>query len=124
MPDSIYRILIVDDVIDNLFLLQTLLEIEGYEVECADSGQSAIKKAESFSPHLILLDFMMPGMNGDEVVRQIRDSKKNPDIPIFLVTAYEELELIKSLASQVEEIIRKPIDFENLLLLIKGFISD
>ncbi|MEP1075213.1 response regulator [Leptolyngbya sp. PL-A3] len=122
MPDSVYRILVVDDVLDNSFLLQTVLQAEGYEVECADNGQLALKKAELFSPHLILLDLMMPGMNGDEVVWKMQDSPNVSAIPIFLVTAYGESESIQSVEAHVEEIIHKPIDFENLLLRIKNLL--
>lgn len=63
---------------DNLFLLQTGLEAEGYEVELADSGRSAMAKVETVLPDLILLDVMMPDMNGYEVTRQIRQKQEVP----------------------------------------------
>ena len=68
---STNRILVVDDVADNSFLLQMLLEDEGYQVEVADSGAAALAKIESAPPKLVLLDVMMPGMNGYEVAQQI-----------------------------------------------------
>ncbi|MEP1079155.1 response regulator [Leptolyngbya sp. PL-A3] len=122
MSDFSYRILVVDDVEDNLFLLQIVLQAEGYEVECANNGQLALKKAELFSPHLILLDFMMPGMNGDEVVWKMQDFPNVSHVPVFLVTAYGESESIKNLESHVEEVIDKPIDFEYLLLRIHNYL--
>ena len=83
------RILVVDDVADNSFLLQTFLELEGYQVEVADSGYLALEKIETAPPDLVLLDVMMPGMNGYEVVKHIRENQQLPFIPILLVTGYD-----------------------------------
>lgn len=65
------RILVVDDAVDNLFLLQTVLEVEGYQVEIADSGKAALAKIELEPPDLLLLDMMMPGMNGSRTLAKV-----------------------------------------------------
>ena len=81
-------ILVVDDLSDNSFLLQTVLENEGYQVEVANSGQAALDRIAEHPPELVLLDVMMPEMNGFEVTRQIRKNTHLPFIPILLVTGY------------------------------------
>jgi CheY-like chemotaxis protein len=117
------RILIVDDLIDNLLLLQTLLEAEGYEVEIADNGRLAVAMVESDPPDLILLDVMMPEMNGYEVVQQIRQNPNLPYIPILLVTAHLELKAVEGLNLGANDFIRKPIDFDELVARVKAFLQ-
>ena len=85
-----YRILVVDDLADNLFLLQTLLESEGYVVETALNGKAALDKIEQIPPNLVLLDIMMPGLNGYEVTRQVRQDERFSALPIVLITAHDE----------------------------------
>ena len=82
LPSQARRILVVDDVIDNCIQLQSFLETEGYQVETADSGRAALTLVETFRPHLVLLDVMMPEMDGLEVTRRIRRNSKLPFIPI------------------------------------------
>lgn len=117
-----YRILVVDDLMDNLFLLQTLLETEGYQVETADSGKQALSKVWESPPDLILLDVMMPGMNGYEVTKQIRQNNALPFIPILLVTAHEDSNAIKGLDMGANDFVRKPIDFDELLARVRSFL--
>ena len=116
-----HRILIVDDFADNLFLLQTILEAEEYEVDTADNGSLALAKISAYPPDLVLLDVMMPGMNGFEVTRRIRRNSKLPFIPILLITAYEEASVIEGLEIGANDFIRKPIDFEELVARIGAF---
>jgi CheY-like chemotaxis protein len=116
------RILVVDDLEDNLFLLQTILTEEGYEVDTALNGKSALTKIESSPPDLVLMDAMMPGMDGYEVTRRIRQNKKLPFIPILLLTAYVEAEAPKGLELGANDFIRKPIDYDELMARIKAFL--
>ncbi len=117
------RILIVDDVADNSFLLQTLLESEGYEVEVANSGQAALEKIMAAPPALVLLDVMMPGMNGFEVTRQIRQNGHLPFIPIVLVSGYDQPSLDQALNIGANGFIRKPIDFEEVISKVKLLLT-
>lgn len=117
-----HRILVVDDLIDNLLLLQTVLEAEGYDVELVDNGQAALAKVQSSPPDLILLDIMMPDMNGYEVTQRIRQNPLVPYIPILLVTAHEEPKVVEGLNSGANDFIRKPIDFDELLARVKAFL--
>jgi CheY-like chemotaxis protein len=116
------RILVVDDLEDNLFLLETILTEEGYEVDTALNGKSALTKVESSPPDLVLMDAMMPGMDGYEVTRRIRQNKKLPFIPILLLTAYVEADAPKGLELGANDFIRKPIDYDELMARIKAFL--
>ncbi len=117
------RILVVDDFPDNLFLLQSALEAEGYEVDTANNGRIAIAKIEASPPDLLLLDVMMPGMNGYEVTRNIRENHQLPFIPIILVTACEEASAAEGLEAGANDFIRKPINFDRLLARITTLCS-
>lgn len=118
-----HRILVVDDLEDNLFLVQTLLETEGYEVETADNGRSALAIIEAAPPDLVLLDVMMPGMNGYEVTRRIRQNQQLPFIPIMLITAYDQVDAIEGFTNGANDFIRKPIDFDELLTRVKSSLQ-
>lgn len=109
------RILVVDDIPDNSFLLQTILESEGYQVEVAENGRAALEKVVAAPPDLVLLDVMMPGMNGFEVTRCIRQNPSLPFIPILLVTGYDQFSPADGFEVGADDFIRKPIDFERLL---------
>jgi len=118
-----FRILVVDDLSDNLFLLQTILEAEGYEVDTADNGNLALSKIANSPPDLILMDVMMPGMSGYDVTKQIRQNHTIPFIPILLVTAHEDASDVQGLASGANDFIRKPIEFDTLLSRIEAFLQ-
>lgn len=121
-PFSTNRILVVDDVADNSMLLQALLECEGYEVDTADSGHVALKKIKSTPPDLVLLDVMMPGMNGYEVAQQLQQNRQLSDIPILFVTGYDpsaiELEAVQHVG-----IIRKPIELDELVTQVQAALK-
>ncbi len=116
------QILIVDDLVDNLFLLQAVLQVEGYQIKLANSGFAALATIQISPPDLILLDLMMPDMNGIEVTQQIRCDPKLSHIPILLVTAYAEANAAEGLKAGANSFIRKPIDFDELLTKIKAFL--
>jgi len=111
----------VDDSADNLFLLQVVLEEEGYEVDLADSGHSALAKIFASPPNLILLDMMMPDMNGIEVAQRLRQHDQLKELPIVLITAYEEEFVKQRLTVEVNGCLRKPVNFEELLQQVQVF---
>ncbi|GAA6614339.1 response regulator [Scytonema sp. NUACC26] len=114
------RILVVDDFVLNVSLLQTALEAEGYEVDTATNGNSALAKIEASPPDLVLLDIMMPGMNGYEITQCIRQNEKLPFIPILLVTGSDDTRVIEDLKITEDDFIRKPINFDRLLSKINS----
>ena len=85
------KILVVDDTPDNLFLMQALLE-DDYEMRTADSGEAALEAVRSDAPELILLDIMMPGMDGYEVLRRLRKNPATAGIPVIFLTALTSVE--------------------------------
>lgn len=81
------RILIVDDDLDSLKLIGLMLQRQGYDIIVANSGQQALGKAQADDPSLIILDIMMPDMDGYEVCRQLRKNPLTEPIPIIMFTA-------------------------------------
>ncbi|NJO39906.1 MAG: response regulator [Cyanobacteria bacterium CRU_2_1] len=116
------RILIVDDIPDNIFLLQTFLEAEGYQVDVAESGRAALAKIEAEPPDLILLDVMMPEMNGYEVTRRIRQNRKLPFIPVVLVTGHDQPTAAEGFDVGADGFIRKPVDFNELMDRVRSIL--
>ncbi|MFN3927458.1 MAG: sensor histidine kinase [Pseudanabaenaceae cyanobacterium] len=116
------RILVVDDVPDNLLLVRSILEDEGYEVITATQGQLAITLVTEQQPDLLLLDVMMPDMDGYEVTKAIRSIPDLPFIPILLITAYDRANAVKGLDLGADEFIRKPIEAEELLARVRSLL--
>jgi two-component system, NtrC family, response regulator AtoC len=112
------RILIVDDEPLNLDLLSQELADLGHVTENAASGADALKKMRGFDPELIFLDYQMPGMNGIEVLREIRRQDKN--LPVIIITAYGTIErAVEAIKTGADDFITKPFDPEHLAVVVK-----
>jgi len=121
MHKPMKRILVIDDLPENVFMLQDRLEHEGYEVLTAYNGKSGIEKAQNELPDLILLDVMMPDINGFEVCKTLVGDSRTSDIPIILVTAKTDPEDIKEgLDAGAYDYIKKPINKIELLARVKS----
>ena len=116
------RILSVDDIEDNLILVQTLLESEGYNIDSVTDGETALKKVAELPPDLIMLDVMMRGINGYEVTRRIRNNPELNYIPILLLTAFDESSVVEGLDAGADDFIRKPFDTEELLARVRSLL--
>jgi two-component system, sensor histidine kinase and response regulator len=122
-PSRIDRILAVDDSPDNLFLIQTILEDKGYQISLAENGQSALAHIEKHPPDLILLDVMMPGMDGYEVTRRVRANQARLGfIPILLITAHQQSSVVEGLDAGADDFIRKPVDMDELLARVRSLL--
>jgi len=121
-PPKVDRILIVDDSPDNLFLVQATLGESGYEIHLAEDGKTALAKVNQLLPDLILLDVMMPGMDGYEVTKRIRQNQDLPYIPILLITAHERSSVVKGLDIGADDFIRKPLDIDELLARVRSLL--
>lgn len=116
------RILVVDDAPDNVLLVQTILEEEGYEISTADNGFSALKQIDKSVPDLVLLDVMMPGMDGYEVTKRIRQNTELPFIPILLITAHDNASVVQGLDMGADDFIRKPVEMDELLARVRSLL--
>ena len=121
------RVLIVDDHEDNVELLRARLESWGYRAEAAGDGAEALRMIEASPPDLVLLDVMMPKMDGIEVARRVKGNPALPFIPIIMQTALDATEnKVEGLEAGADDYITKPIDFAELkarltsMLRIKG----
>ncbi len=117
------RILAVDDTVANLFLLKSALEEEGYDVDTANNGSLALAKIEASPPSLVLLDVIMPGINGIEVTRRIRENPLVAEIPILIVSGSDETYVAEALSIGANGFIRKPFNLDELLTKIKELCS-
>lgn len=104
------KILVVDDELDILELLKYNLEKEGYQVEIAEDGMKAVEIAKGFVPDLVLLDIMMPGQDGVETCRQLRELKElTNSFIIFLTARVEEYSEIAAFDNGADDYLTKPI---------------
>jgi CheY-like chemotaxis protein len=113
-------ILSVDDEPANLRLLENILVPRGYEVVSVASGEDALQKIKTRTIDLVLLDLMLPGMDGLQVSRKIKDNKKYRNIPIIMLTAHTGVEsYIKSLSREVFAYLQKPFETEELVRIVR-----
>jgi adenylate cyclase len=120
---SAAKILVVDDTPNNVMLLCDLVAAEGYATLEATSGPEALAKIATEAPQLVLLDVMMPGMNGYEVCRAIRADPKTAILPVVMVTALDPLEeRIKGLEAGADDFLTKPIVPAELLARVRSLL--
>ncbi|MBD3309477.1 response regulator [candidate division KSB3 bacterium] len=118
------KILVVDDDPLNVKFLSKQLASEGYTIIQAYSGAEALEKVEQRIPDLILLDIMMPGIDGYEVTKQLKTDPKTQDIPIILITAlHSPDDKIRGLEAGADEFLNKPVDTTELRARIRSLLS-
>jgi two-component system phosphate regulon response regulator PhoB len=117
------KILAVDDEEDILELLRFNLTKEGFAVVCAASGEEALKSALSNKPDLVLLDLLLPGMDGLEVARRLKKDEVTKDIPVIMVTARgEEADIVTGLEVGAEDYITKPFSRKVLIARVRAVL--
>jgi len=116
------RLLVVDDVSDNIHLIRAILAEEAYTILEARNGQEALEIIPRDLPDLILLDVMMPGMDGYEVTRRVRSMEGIPFIPILLITAYDQPSAVRGLDLGADEFIRKPVEADELVARVRSLL--
>ena len=113
---SEYKVLIVDDVPTNVMLVQAILKKEGYTLLTCDSGTKALRIANEKHPNLILLDIMMPEMDGYEVLQHLKSNPETTDIPVIIMSALSDMQsIVKGYQLGATEYVTKPFQREELV---------
>ena len=123
-PTSSAIILIVDDTPDNVRLLSTILSEEGYQVRKALNGKRALATVQEFPPNLILLDVMMPEMNGYQVCAQLKSSPKTSSIPVIFLSALDDVvDKVKAFDVGAVDYITKPFQDKEVLARVANQLT-
>jgi adenylate cyclase len=115
-------VLVVDDTPQNVRLLEAVLTSQGYSVISASSGPEALEKVAAAAPDLVLLDIQMPGMNGYEVCRRIREDPTTRFLPVVLVTASDTEVRVNAIEAEADDFITKPFDQQELLGRVRSLV--
>ena len=118
------KVLIVDDEPFNIDVLEQALDGTDYQVMRASNGQEALGKIHSEQPDLILLDLMMPIVDGFQVLAKVKDDPMLRDIPIIIVSAeHDSKSIVKGIKQGAEDYLTKPIDTAQFLKKVKEFLG-
>jgi DNA-binding response OmpR family regulator len=119
------HILIVDDDSDIKNLMEFFLKKKGYEVTTASDGNKALEVLESVTPDLIIIDMLMPGMDGVRTIEEMNKSAQNREIPVIMVSgARDEMDLMKGLLQRSIQYIEKPFSHDKLLTIIEQMLQE
>jgi len=120
---STTRILVVEDEADIAEVLQYNLELEGFQVDCASRGDEALETIRASTPDLILLDLMLPGVNGVELTQILKRDEETASIPLIMVTARgDEMDRIVGLELGADDYIPKPFSPRELVLRVQAVL--
>ena len=118
------KVLAVDDSAENLRLLQALLSVAGYEVVTASNGEEALVKVAKESPDLIILDTMMPRLDGFEVCARLKSEEETRLIPVVLTDSTEELEYkVRGFEAGVDDFLHRPINSVEFLAMVRCLVQ-
>jgi len=118
------RILCVEDNTENLMMLQRRLTRRGFEVTISMNGAESVEWAKTLQPDIIVMDLNLPGVDGWEATRRLKNQPETKDIPIIVLTADpKEKSREKALAAGCDEFELKPIDFDGLVGKIQSLVS-
>lgn len=119
------RVLIIDDSPTELHLFQNMLEKAGFDTLVADSGEEGIRQAKSAKPNCILMDVVMPGMNGFQATRQLTKDPSTASIPVIMITSKDqETDKIWGMRQGAVEYLVKPVADKELIALINTVMAD
>lgn len=117
------RVLVVDDILPNVKLLEAKLSSEYYDVVTATSGEEALARIAEKSPDIVLLDVMMPGMDGFEVCRRIKENPETAHVPVVMVTALtDSSERVRGLEAGADDFLTKPVNDMALMARVRSLV--
>ena len=117
------KVLVIDDEENIIEFIRLGLRYEGLKVESAGDGEQGVTAAQRINPDLVILDVMMPGIDGLEVCRRLRDNPTTRDVPILMLTAKDEVkDRIIGLKTGADDYLTKPFDFDELLERIRAIL--
>ena len=119
-PDPL--ILVVDDLAQNVRLLEAVLSPKGFRVAAASSGEQALDVLSKEHPDVVVLDILMPGMDGYEVCRRIRQDPGTAFLPVIMITASGEEEKIRAIEAGADDFVSKPFDQAELLARVRSLV--
>lgn len=118
------KILIVDDSPTEIHVLSTILESNGYQVVTAESGESGVSVAKAELPDLVLMDVVMPGLNGFQATRQLKKDPATSHIPVVIVTTKDqETDKIWGMRQGAKDYLTKPVEEGNLINTIQAILG-
>ena len=122
-PDFSGHVLVVDDLPANVKLLAMILKLEGFEVSTAASGSEALQLIETRAPDVVLLDVMMPEMDGFETCRRIREKPETRQLPVVMVTALQEVaDRVRALDVGADDFLSKPVEEVEVVARVKSLV--
>ena len=120
---ALQKVLVIDDEENIIEFIKLGLRYEGFQVESAPDGEQGIVAAQRIDPELIILDVMMPGIDGIEVCQRLRNNPTTRDIPILMLTAKDEVrDRITGLDAGADDYLTKPFDFDEMLARIRAIL--
>jgi twitching motility two-component system response regulator PilH len=118
------QILIVDDSPTEAHILKGMLEKNGFEIETAENGTEGIERAKELKPDLILMDVVMPGLNGFQATRQLTKNTETADIPVIIVTTKDqETDRVWGLRQGAKDFLTKPVSEKILMEKINAILA-
>ncbi len=119
-----YKLLLADDEKEVVLLIQKRLIQQGYDVTVAFDGEEALQKVKEVNPDIIILDLLMPGRSGFEVLKEVREKYNDKWRPVIILTANDEIEsLEKCYRMEADHYLTKPCDIEQILQAVRTMIS-
>ena len=119
------QIMIVDDSPKDAHVLKSMLEKNGFDTLMADSGDQGIEKARLEKPDLILMDIVMPGLNGFQATRQLTSDPKTADIPVIIVTSKnQEVDKVWGMRQGARNYVTKPVSEKDLISIINSTLTN